>query len=114
MPAATQTIPTALLQQVSEHIESHMGLHFPPARLADLERGLVQTARQADCPDVQAYVESLLTRNLHAGDLEILASSLTIGETHFFRDPRAFEFLETTLLPGLIARKRGESQRLRL
>jgi len=108
------SIPDALLQQVGERIERRMGLHFPPARFTDLERGLVQAAREAGEGDPRNYIESLLNRDLHLADLETLASSLTIGETHFFRDPRAFEFLETTLLPELIAAKRGGSQRLRI
>lgn len=114
MPTTTQPISDPLLQQVSERIEGRTGLHFPPARFADLERGLAQAAREDGCRDARAYAESLLSRDLCVADLEALAGSLTIGETHFFRDPRAFEFLETTLLPELIAAKRGGDRLLRI
>ena len=111
------TIPTVfdpLWQQISDRIECRTGLHFPPARFADLERGLTQAAREAGCRNTRAFAESLLSRDLRVADLEALAGSLTIGETHFFRNPRAFEFLENTLLPELIAAKRGGDRRLRI
>ena len=114
MQTTIQTISGPLLQQVSERIERLTGLHFPVARFADLERGLAQAAREAGYRDVRAYAESLLRRDLHAADLETLAGSLTVGETHFFRDPRVFTFLEATLLPGLVAARRGRDRRLRI
>jgi len=51
MPTTGQTISDLLLQQMNERIECRTGLHFPPARFADLERGLVQAAREAGCHD---------------------------------------------------------------
>ena len=114
MQTTAQTISDSLLQQVSALVERRTGLYFPCERFADLERGLVQAAREVKCLDTRTYVESLLSRDLHVADLEILAGSLTTGETHFLRDTCAFEFLESTLLPGLIAAKRGGDQRLRI
>jgi chemotaxis protein methyltransferase CheR len=114
MPATAQTISESLLQQISERIERGTGLHFTRERFADLERGLAQSAREVGCHNARTYAESLLNRNLHAADIETLAGSLTIGETHFFRDPSAFTFFETTLLPELIASHRHGGRRLRL
>lgn len=113
-PAATLDIFDPLLQQVSERIECRTGLHFPRERFADLERGLAKAARETGFSDARAYAESLLNRDLHTADLEALAGSLTIGETHFFRDPGAFAFLETTLLPELISARRAGHRRLRI
>jgi chemotaxis protein methyltransferase CheR len=114
MKATIPTVPGPLLQQVSERIECLTGLYFPGERFADLERGLAQAAREFGNLDTRAYVEVLLSRNVNAADLEALAGSLTIGETHFFRDPSVFTFLESTLLPDLIAARRGRNQRLRI
>lgn len=113
-PAAILTISEPMLQEVSERIECRSGLHFPRERFADLQRGLVAVARELGFRDAGAYAESLLSRDLCAADLEALAGSLTIGETHFFRDPCAFAFLETTLLPELIAARRAGQRRLRI
>lgn len=114
MPATPQAIPEPLLRQVSLRVEETTGLHFPSVRFADLERGLAEAAREAGSHDARAYAESLLNRPLQTVDVDTLAASLTVGETHFFRDPRAFAYLETTLLPELIAAKRGADRCLRL
>jgi chemotaxis protein methyltransferase CheR len=114
MPVPNRTIPDPLLLQVSQRIEECSGLHFPSERFADLERGLDQAARESGGRELRDYAESLLSRNLHAADLETLAGALTIGETHFFRDRCAFEFLELSLLPELIAAKRSGDRRLRI
>jgi chemotaxis protein methyltransferase CheR len=111
---ATSPLSSRLLQQVSERIEERIGLHFPPSRFADLERGLARVAGESGFPNAAAYVESLLRRNLHAGDLDALAGSLTISETHFFRDPGVCEFLESSFLPGLIGARRESGRRLRI
>lgn len=111
--AALTSLSPLLLQQVSGYIEDHLGLHFPPSRFADLERGLLQAAREADGVAAHSYVESLLCRGLHAADIEALAGNLTIAETHFFRDSHGSELLETSLLPELIAARRNGSRRLR-
>jgi len=36
------------------------------------------------------------------GECELLARDLLINVTSFFRDPRVFEYLQTTIIPGLI------------
>ncbi len=113
MPAPSQTIPEPLLRQVSLRVEAATGLHFPSARFADLERGLTEAARETGSRDARTFAEGLLYRDLHTADVGTLAASLTVGETHFFRDPRAFAFLETTLLPELIAAKRTTGRHLR-
>ena len=114
MQTTVQSISDSMLQQVSELIESRTGLYFPRERFADLERGLIQVACEVGYRETRAYVESLLSRDLHMADLEVLAGSLTIGETHFFRDRSFFAFLESTLLPELIAARRGGDRRIRI
>ncbi len=114
MTATAQPVSDLLWQQVSALIERRTGLYFPRERFADLERGLGQAAREAKFRSLVAYIECLLSRGLNLADLEILAGSLTVGETHFLRDACASGFLESTLLPGLIAAKRGGVQQLRI
>jgi len=40
----TPKISEGLLDALSDYVNSRMGLHFPPVRRSDLERGLVQAA----------------------------------------------------------------------
>ena len=62
---------------------------------------------------VEEFIEWLLSLSPTQNQIEILASHLTVGETYFFRERRAFEILEQSLLPGLIAARRKTEKRLR-
>jgi chemotaxis methyl-accepting protein methylase len=41
----------------------------------------------------------------HPYELDLLFQELLIGVTNFFRDPEAFEFLNNTALPQLLAER---------
>ena len=99
---------------VSEFVAAKTGLHFPPARLADLRRGLAGAAEEFGFEDVPSCAEWLLSTPLTDAQLQVLASHLTIGETYFFRDKQTFAVLRDRVLPDLIAARRGREQRLRL
>jgi chemotaxis protein methyltransferase CheR len=99
---------------MSEFIAEHMGLHFPHERLADLQRGLAGAADEFGFDDIAACADWLLSTPLNRAQLQVLATHLTIGETYFFRDKRAFEVLASRVLPELIHARRGREQRLRL
>ena len=102
-------------ERVSDVISSSMGLHFPPARWKDLERGLEGAARELGLADAAACAARLLESTPTREQLRVLASHLTIGETYFFRDTRLFEALRGSLLPDLIAARRTRrDHRLRL
>lgn len=98
-----------------ELVAQHLGLDFPPERAADLWRGLAAAAAEAGFEHAEGLAEQLIAAPWSAAQLRLLASHLTVGETYFFRDTRAFAALEEKVLPGLIAaaRERGR-RRLRL
>jgi chemotaxis protein methyltransferase CheR len=109
-PALTATLLTPL----TERLAARLGLHFPPERWVDLQRGLGAAADEFGFADAKTCAQWLLTAPLGKAQIEVLASCLTVGETYFFREQRAFEVLEQQLLPELIAARRGRDQRLRL
>jgi chemotaxis protein methyltransferase CheR len=100
-------------QRVSELIAARTGLHFPPERRADLERGLAEAARELGYHSCDACIDRLLTDGLPAGELRKLAGYLTVGETCFFRERASFNALATHVLPLLI-QQRAATRRLRL
>lgn len=106
--------PPLLLERLSEFVETRMGLHFPPERLGDLERGIGAAAGEFGCNTVESCILWLLAAPLSHSRIETLAGHLTIGETYFFRDQKVFEILETQLLPEIIKARRGGSQSLRI
>ncbi len=91
-----------------------MGLHCPPERASDLQRGISSAAREFGFEQVADCIEWLMSAPLTRSQIEILASNLTVGETYFFREQRTFEILEEHILPELTRSRRGGEQRLRL
>jgi chemotaxis protein methyltransferase CheR len=110
----TDVVPDALWQRVSEFIAQHTGLHFPGERRADLQRGLAAAAMEFGLADGASCAEWLLSASLTRPQLLVIASHLTIGETYFFREKKAFDALAEHVVPELIRRRRGREQRLRL
>jgi chemotaxis protein methyltransferase CheR len=100
--------------RLSESIAEHMGLSFPQERLADLQCGLAGAANEFGFDDVTVCADWLLSAPLTRTQLQVLASHLTIGETYFFRDKKAFDVLAASLLPDVIHARRGREQRLRV
>ncbi len=110
----TDPVPADRRQQLSDFVADRMGLHFPPERWADLQRGLAGAAAEYGFEDVADCTDWLLSTPPTRARLQTLAEHLTIGETYFFREKQTFEVLARTVLPGLISARRGREQRLRL
>lgn len=111
---AAEVSADTLWERLSHFIAQNIGLHFPPARISDLQRGLGAAAEEFGFADHARCAEWVLSGALTRPQLHALASHLTIGETYFFRERRTFEALSNVILPELIGRRRGREQRLRL
>jgi chemotaxis protein methyltransferase CheR len=103
-----------VLHRISDVVAAQMGLHFPPERWRDLERGIASAAREFGLADPDALAQCLLTSPLTRNRVEVLASHLTVGETYFFRDKRTFAVLEENILTELIRLREGTERRLRI
>lgn len=110
----TAELSTLQLAQLAEFVASHMGLHFPPERAADLQRGMQAAAREFGFQDAGECAQWLLSAPLTREQEEILAGNLTVGETYFLRERGVFAMIEEQVLPELIRTRRGGEQRLRL
>lgn len=106
-------ISNLLLARFSEFVAAHMGLHFPTERWPDLQRGIRSAAPEFGFADEQQCVQWLMSAPLTRHQIEILAGNLTVGETYFFREKRAFEILAERIVPELVLSRRGGEQRLR-
>src|SRR5262245_38410480 len=107
-PAVEQALP-----RISELIARTIGLHFPPERRADLQRGLESAAAELGFENGAACAKWLLSAPPTPVQLNTLANHLTIGETYFFRERKTFDALESHVLPELI-RARSTERRLRI
>jgi chemotaxis protein methyltransferase CheR len=111
---ARELLPDALLAELSEYVAQHIGLHFPPERRRDLERGIAAAAPDLGHPDAVTCARALLSAPLAHARIEVLASHLTVGETYFFRDGNTFAALEEHVLPGLLRARAGAERRIRI
>jgi len=94
-------------------VSERMGLYYPQDRWPDLARGLERAATALGFASTHSFITHLLAEQFGQREIEALATHLTIGETHFFRNPDLFAKLESWLLPELIA-ERQSTHSLRL
>jgi chemotaxis protein methyltransferase CheR len=110
----TVLLPEADLAALSAFVAERMGLHFPRERWPELGAGLEAARQEFGFADASECARWMMSAPLDLGQITVLASSLTIGETYFFRHRELFALLEDQILPALIAGRRGNVQRLRL
>ena len=103
----------ALLVRASDVVAQRFGLDFPPARHADLQRGLAGAAGELGLANASACAQRLVAGALSEAQLDVVADHLTVGETYFLRGDETFAAMEKHVLPALIEARRGV-RRLRL
>jgi chemotaxis protein methyltransferase CheR len=103
-------ISADLLSRLSEFVSNRIGLYFPQKNWPELERGIESAAKEFGFPDTTSCITSLLCDHVDRKRIEILSSYLTVGETYFYREKRAFEILEEEILPQIISSKTGDHQ----
>jgi chemotaxis protein methyltransferase CheR len=94
-------------------VRSRSGMEFPPSRRPELSRAISSALLRTGLTDIDALFDHLTAVDRGARDLEAFIASLTVGETHFFRNRPQFDALEKHILPELIAR-RSNTKRLRI
>jgi chemotaxis protein methyltransferase CheR len=107
-------VSEVLLERFSKFVAERIGLHFPRERWPDLERGIHSAAKELGFQETESFLQHVLSLPLPRNQLEILASNLTIGETYFYRENKAFAALEEHILPELLRSSRGKARRLRI
>jgi chemotaxis protein methyltransferase CheR len=107
-------IPDEQLSRFSDFVADALGLHFPPPRWPDLRRGLAAAANALGFENPGACAARMMSAPLTKGQLDELASNLTVGETYFLRESRSFEVLAEHVLPTLIRARQDGERRLRI
>lgn len=110
----THRVPKQVLKAVSELVEKQLGLEFPPERWPDLERALTTAAPELGLEHGERVARWFLGKPRAKTRIELLAAHLTVGETYFYREPKAFEALERVVLPALRAERQLHEKRLRI
>ena len=82
------------------------GIHLVPAKKALLEARLTRRLRELGLSSFEAYYRYIVQAD-HNDELIVLLDRITTNETHFFREPKQFEFLENEVFPAWKERNRS-------
>jgi len=110
----TASVAPHTLALFSRFIARTMGLHTKDERLNELAQKVVSLSRDFGYDDPGECMLWLMSAPLSREQADILARSLTIGETYFLRDPQSFQILEKQILPGIIRTRRAGAKCLRI
>ena len=89
------------LAAVYAMLEQEFGINFTHYKPSTVTRRIERRLVLARSNDIEEYVRRL---RQDREELDLLYRDLLIGVTCFFRDPAAFELLETKVLPDLLRR----------
>lgn len=107
-------ISDTVLSQLSERIRQQMGLVFTEKNWISFKRGLSSAAADFGFRDTESCGRWLLESPLTRDRINTLARHLTIGETYFFRETKAFSALQEHVLPAIFFSRQGSDRRLRI
>ncbi len=110
----TASVSHNTLALFSRFISRTMGLHTKDERLSDLAQKVVSISRDFGYEDSEECMLWLMSAPLSREQSDILARSLTIGETYFLRDPQSYRVLEEQVLAEIISARRTGEKCLRI
>ena len=101
-------------EAVCDVIKSKLGLEFHIGRHSTVIRNLTMAAVEFGFVDFDEFVNWLLKDELKKGEIEKLASFLTVSETFFWREPNVFSALTDYILPELVRLKKDGDKTIRI
>jgi chemotaxis protein methyltransferase CheR len=101
-PASVRALRLRDFRQLRKLVYDEAGIHLPDAKRALCEARLARRLRELGLRSYEQYCELLLAPEQSAERVYML-DCITTNETHFFREPKHFELLEKTVLPGFAA-----------
>ena len=93
------------LQRFSELLLRRCGLRFAENRHAELEHGIRQAFAASTCATIDEFYDMVEAPQAGAVEMDLLVNSVTVSETHFFRDEAQFDAIYNQVLPQIIKRK---------
>jgi chemotaxis protein methyltransferase CheR len=87
------TPDSAVLDLAAQRVEAEIGLHFAGAKRRQFEAALGRMASTLGHPSARACAAWLLAGQWDDARSALCARFLTIGETYFFREPRALDLV---------------------
>lgn len=97
--AGTPPINERDFQEIRTWIHRFAGIHLSSQKKALVVGRLASRLRQHQLASYGEYFR-LLESGLHPDEVQIAIDRLTTNETHFFREPKHFDFLRDNILRG--------------
>jgi len=101
-------LSTVDFTRIANLISSEVGIKLPPAKRLMVEGRLRKRVRALNLTSFDDYCDYLFRRDGLGQERTYLINAVTTNKTDFFREPEHFALLEQTLVPELIALRRGE------
>jgi len=101
-------LSTVDFTRIANLISSEVGIKLPPAKRLMVEGRLRKRIRALNLTSFDDYCDYLFRRDGLGQERTYLINAVTTNKTDFFREPEHFALLEQTLVPELIALRRGE------
>ena len=98
-----------MTEEILALVAQRSGMVFAPNRLVEAQAGIARAMKETGAPDVAAYL-ALVRRDSAA--LDDLVDEVTVGETHFMRDPAQMDLIRREVLVALRSRRRGRAPRV--
>lgn len=87
-------VSSHLINKLAEKIETETGLSFAGSKDRDLRSAVSKMTEAIECHHEVQCVEWLLSEPWNKEKSDLCVQHLTIGETYFFREPRALELVK--------------------
>ena len=103
------------LHKIRLAVADIFGWNLKEDLLGDLERGLLETARELGIIETTSEIEKWL-KNISwtKKELDILSTHLTVGETYFFREEAWLDVFKDQIIPEIIRNRTGKDQSIRI
>ncbi len=102
------------LKILRNYLLTNLGLNYNQTQEKDLLNKIGAAAKGFNFDNTDNFINWLINQTLQPEQIEQLAVFLTIGETYFFREKKALDYLEFNYLPELINKRRGKNQYLKI
>ncbi|WP_187335037.1 CheR family methyltransferase [Novosphingopyxis iocasae] len=89
--------------RLAAHIHELSGIKIPLTKRTMLEGRLRRRVRATGTADLDEYCEALFDGDFGEGETEHLLNAVTTNKTDFFREPKHFDYMESTILPAIMA-----------
>jgi two-component system, chemotaxis family, CheB/CheR fusion protein len=104
--SATDMNATAQFEALLDYLHKSRGFDFTAYKRSSLERRVQKRMQAANAEDYVGYADYL---EAHPSEFTLLFNTILINVTSFFRDPEAWEYLATDIIPRVLQSLEGDA-----